>query len=92
MGVFMDRVGWQFWIEDGKRLRLILVAIHDLKSAEELALSHVGSGNVISYQEISARLATFLKLRDGMIMEPVSVDFKPRSPLGTPKRHQVNAP
>jgi hypothetical protein len=85
MGVFMDRVGWQFWIEDGKRLRLILVAIHDLKSAEELALSHVGSGNVISYQEISVRLATFLKLRDGMIMEPVSVDFKPLTPLGTPK-------
>ena len=73
----MDRVGWQFWIEDGKHLRLVLVVISDLAPAESTALRQVGGGRVVSYGEISPNVADVLKLRDGDIVAVGSVDIKP---------------
>jgi hypothetical protein len=73
----MDRIGWQFWIEDGKQLHLVLVVISDLAPAESTALRQVGGGWVVSYNEISPNIADILKLRDGDIVAVGSVDLKP---------------
>jgi hypothetical protein len=73
----MDRIGWQFWIEDGKQLHLVLVAISDLAAAKSTALRQVGGGRVVSYHEISPNVADVLKLRDCDIVVVGSVDLKP---------------
>jgi hypothetical protein len=46
--------GWQFWIEDGGRTRLLCVGIEDYDAAERAAIKAAGYGEVLSYRRISS--------------------------------------
>ncbi len=81
--------GWQFWIDEGGRTRLLCVGIEDFSSAEQAAVKMAGYGAVLSFRHISAAVVEATSGR-GKVAELLGANYRaPLPPTVGVQRHDA---
>ena len=66
--------GWEFWIDDGGRVRMFTVEEPNFVKAVELALAATKNGSMITYNPAPARVIAMLALLKGEAREWASLN------------------
>jgi hypothetical protein len=61
--------GWNFWVHEGRCVRLFTVADVSMAAAENIALAKTHFGVTISHEQVAEGVIGILRLSDGDIME-----------------------
>ena len=76
--------GWQFWVEDGDRVRQFMVAEPDEIKARQCLRKNQPKGQILSRKIVPENVIQILRMKPGELCEWVASIQSDVTPVGTP--------